>query len=160
MLTEVARIVAVDDDGVWVETVRQSTCGTCSAQKACGHGLLNQISNGRRNLVKVLPGTVNRERCHIGDDVVISIPESVVLKGSMIVYMLPIISMLAGAAFMSTLFGSSPDAGAALGSILGLALGFAVVRWHGLRHKDDAQYQPTLVQVLERSGNAVSLTPL
>ena len=29
MLTETGRVVAVDDDGLWVETVRRSTCNAC-----------------------------------------------------------------------------------------------------------------------------------
>jgi sigma-E factor negative regulatory protein RseC len=160
MLTEVAKVVAVEEDGVWVETIRQSTCGTCSAQKACGHSLLNQVSEKQRNLVKALPGSLHASQYQVGDDVEISIPESVILKGSLIVYLLPLVMMLLGSAIFSQLLHSSPEAAAAVGAITGLALGFAAVYWHGLRHKDDAAYQPTLVQVLERSGNAINLSTL
>ena len=40
MLTETGRVVAVDDDGLWVETVRRSTCNACGVRQGCGHGLL------------------------------------------------------------------------------------------------------------------------
>jgi sigma-E factor negative regulatory protein RseC len=41
MLTEQARVVALDAETVWVETIRQSSCGSCSARAGCGHGMLN-----------------------------------------------------------------------------------------------------------------------
>ena len=43
MLLETGRVVAVDADSVWVETIRRTTCGSCAVQKGCGHGLLNQL---------------------------------------------------------------------------------------------------------------------
>ena len=60
MLTEVGRVIAVERDGLWVETIRSSTCGSCGARKACGHGLANQMRDGERGLVRVLPGDAGR----------------------------------------------------------------------------------------------------
>lgn len=151
MLSEVARVVAVERDSVWVESIRKSTCGSCAAQKGCGHGLLNKMYPGRRNLVRVLPGDCSPEDCRVDDQVVIAIPEEVILRGSLIAYVLPLLLMLGGAALMASLFPQTPDAMAALGAIIGIAAGFALVRWHGVLHRDDDSFQPTLVSV-QRAG--------
>ena len=65
MLTETGRVVAVDGDRLWVETIRKSTCGSCAAQKGCGHGLLNRISDNQRGLIPVLRGSEEPANCRI-----------------------------------------------------------------------------------------------
>ena len=148
MLIETGRVVAVGPDGLWVETIRQSTCGTCAAQKGCGHGLLNRISEGKRGYIRVLPGNHGSGECNVDDQVRIGIPEDVILRGSLIVYMLPLLCMLAGAAAAIGLFSGNQDVLAPLGATAGFGLGFALVRWHASRHRDDQSLQPTLLEVL------------
>jgi sigma-E factor negative regulatory protein RseC len=144
MPVETGRIVAVDADSLWVETIRKSTCGTCSAQKGCGHGLLNRIRDGQRGLVRVLPGPFSLEDCRVNDEVSISLPDEVILRGSLIVYMLPLLAMLAGAAAGSQWLPWSQDPAAVVGAALGFAGGVVMVRWHAWQHRDDAGLQPTL----------------
>lgn len=158
MLTETGRVVAVESDGVWVETIRQSTCGSCAAQKGCGHGLMNRIGDGRRSLIRALPGKLAVADCQVDDEVRIAIPEDVILRGSLLVYILPLLLMLAGAAAGSAAYPASGDLAAALGAILGFVLGFALVRLHAHRHRDDSSLQPTLVEVLHRG--ALPLRPV
>ena len=67
MLTETGRVVALEQDSLWVETIRQSTCGSCAVQKGCGHGLINQISDGSRSFIRVLPGSILPADCVIDD---------------------------------------------------------------------------------------------
>lgn len=151
MLVETGRVVAVDQQGLWVETIRQSTCGSCAAQKGCGHGVINRLADGRSGIVRVLPGAVDVGHCSVDDQVRISIPEEVILRGSMVVYMVPLMAMLAGAATASSLWPASADLAAALGAVAGLGLGFALVRWHAWQHRDDSDLQPTLLEVLPRA---------
>ena len=151
MLTEQARVVAVDDDSVWVETIRQSTCGSCAVQKGCGHGLLNQIYPGRRNYIRVLTGDFRADDCRVDDEVIISIPEEVILRGSFVAYLLPLLCMIAGAALAAVAVPLNQDVAAALGAVAGIAVGFALVRRHARAHRDDSYFQPTLQRIL-RSG--------
>ncbi len=157
MLTETGRVVAVDADGLWVETIRQSTCGSCVAQKGCGHGLLNRLGDGRRGYVRVLPGKLAVSDCEVDDQVRIALPEQVILRGSLILYVLPLVTMLAGAAGMAGAFEHRSDLMAALGAALGLGLGLLLVRWHGWRHRHDQSLQPTLVEVLRPGVEAVRI---
>lgn len=157
MLTETGRVVAVEADGVWVETIRQSTCGSCAAQKGCGHGLMNRISDGHRSLIRALSGQLNASDCRVDDEVRIAIPEEVILRGSLVVYILPLLLMLAGAGIAAAVSLEHSDLAAALGAAGGFALGFALVRWHAHRHRDDRSLQPILVELLQRGTQAVQL---
>lgn len=157
MLVETGRVVAVDSQGLWVETIRQSTCGTCAAQKGCGHGLLNRYSDGKRGYIRVLPGAAGTGACKVDDQVRISIPEEVILRGSLVVYMLPLLSMLGAAALGAKLFPASPDSYAMLGAVMGFGLGLALVRWHAWRHRNDSAMQPTLLDVAPPAAEAIEL---
>jgi sigma-E factor negative regulatory protein RseC len=158
MLTETGRIVAIDEDGVWVETIRSSTCGACSLQKGCGHGLLSRIGEGRRGYIKVLPGALALSDCAVNDRVQISIPEEVILRGSAVVYMVPLLSMLFGAGLVAGIWPGGADLAAMLGAFLGLGAGLALVRWHAWRHRYDCSLQPTLLAVEPRGPGGVAVT--
>lgn len=157
MLTESGRVVGLEEDGLWVETIRRSTCGTCAAQKGCGHGLLNRIAEGKRGYIRVLPGEHPVDHYKINDQVLISIPEEIILRGSFIAYVLPLLGMLAGALAAVNWLGGQEDLMALCGAAAGLALGYGLVHWHGSRHRDNPAYQPVLLRVIAPTTDAVTL---
>lgn len=148
MLTEQGRVVALEEDAVWVETVRQSTCGACSARKGCGHGLLHELGGRRGHRVRALSGAVSPAACNINDRVLISVPESLLLRGSFIVYMVPLLGLLAGAAMANGFLVGWPELAAPVGAVCGFVVGILGVRWHARRHRGDPELHPTLVEVL------------
>jgi sigma-E factor negative regulatory protein RseC len=150
MLIETGRVVAVEanEEALWVETIRQSTCGSCAANKGCGHGLLNRISDGRTGYIRVLSGAVAAGQCAIDDQVRISIPERIILRGSMLVYMLPLVCMLASAVGADILWPAAGQFVTVAGAMLGMTTGFALVRWHAWRPRQDSALQPTVIEVL------------
>ena len=97
MLTETGRVVALEEDGIWVETIRKSTCGTCAVRKGCGHGLLNRMTDGRTGYIRVLPGSHPIDTIRVNDQVLVGIPEEIILRGSFIAYVVPVLGMLLGA---------------------------------------------------------------
>ena len=157
MLTETGRVVGIEPDGIWVETIRRSTCGTCSAQKGCGHGLLNRISEGKRGYVRALPGDQSVEDYKVDDQVLISIPEEVILRGSFIAYILPLLSMLTGAMAASHFLAGQQDVLSVAGAAGGLAVGFTLVRWHGIYHRQDPEFQPVLLRIDSSVVEAVTI---
>lgn len=157
MLTETGRVVAVEDGALWVETIRQSTCGSCSAQKACGHGLMNKMADGRRAYIRVLVGDCDVSDCRVDDQVAFSVPENVILRGSFVVYLMPLLTMLAGAAGLAQVLPHWGDGAAAVGAIGGLVLGFALVRLHAALTRGNTDYQPVLVEVVQRAELPVRL---
>ena len=157
MLIETGRVVAVEPDGVWVETIRQTTCGSCAAQKGCGHGIVNRIYDGQRSLIRALPGKISPAECTVDDEVQISIPEEVILKGSLVVYILPLLAMMVGAAAGGYAFPAGGDVTAAAGAVAGFALGYLLVRWHARAHRDDRRLQPELVAITGHRPEPVKL---
>lgn len=157
MLTEVGRVVAVEAEALWVETIRRTTCGTCAAQKGCGHGLLNKVTDGKRSYIRVLPGEIATTACSVDDEVLISIPEEVILRGSLIAYVLPLVCMMTGAAGLAAIIPVQQDLAAALGAAGGLAIGFGLVRWHGTAHRHDTGFQPVLVKVIQPIADPIQI---
>ena len=141
---ESGRIVAVDDDALWVETIRQSTCGSCSAQKGCGQGLLNRIGDSKRNHIRVLLGEALSSDFRIDDQVEFSVPDNVLLKAAAVVYLLPLFSMLVGMGLAHEWFDSQVLA--ATGALAGFVLGFALVRLHAVVNANNPKLQPRVVR--------------
>ena len=153
MLTETARVVAVEDGSIWVETVRQSVCGSCAAQKGCGHGIMNQIGDGTRNYLQLSATKFPSGRFKVDDQVTIGIPEKLMVAGSALVYVIPLIGMLGGAALMPLLVGAGSELSAMLGAGLGLVAGFAAVRLHAWYYRNSNALQPELLGLAPSLGD-------
>ncbi|WP_111497476.1 SoxR reducing system RseC family protein [Marinobacter bohaiensis] len=142
MIEENGTVVAVNGDEAWVQTIRQSTCGTCNARKGCGQGALARLSDGRANQVKV----ANTAGARVGDPVVLGIGERQLLTASLLVYALPLLALLVGALAGASL-GEAGDGPAILGGLLGLASGFLVVRIVAGGASRTARLSPVMLRV-------------
>ncbi len=145
MLTESARVVAVENNCLWVETVRQSVCGSCAANKGCGHGLLNRIGDGRRSYLRISSQDFSAGKFRVDDQVSIAIPEELLLRSSFVVYLVPILCTLLLAAALPALIAGPNDLVAVAGAGLGFGLGVALVRLHAWVHRYDPAMQPQLL---------------
>lgn len=131
MLRETGRVVAVENNFVWVETIPSSMCGKCAARQGCGQGIVSRAS-GRRGLVRALETReVPARSCRIDDEVEIELPEAAVLKGSLLVYLAPLLFAITAVLFAQP-FGEFVTVVTFAG---GLAVGFVGVyfapRWLG-----------------------------
>ena len=145
MLTETGRVVAVESGWLWVETIRQSTCGSCSAAKGCGHGLMNQMGDGRRSYLKVASDAFPDGRFKVDDEVHIAIPEQMLLSGSFVVYMVPLLSTLVVASIFAGLVPAASDVDTVLGAGVGFLCGVGLVRWHAWHRRNDTRVHPRLL---------------
>lgn len=144
MIIETGRVVGIEPDGLWVETIQTSTCSSCTAQKGCGHGLLNQFRPGRSHQIRIgLPSGLSADQIAINDEVELSLAESTLVKGALLVYLVPLISMLA-AVVAASLF-SLGDGWSVAVAALGFGLGLIVVWGHGRASRGTASWQPQLV---------------
>lgn len=122
MIEEAGQVVEVDDDKVWVETVRSSACDTCKAQKGCGHGLINKAAPGQTIRIAVEKSGFTVQS---GDWVTFGVPEDTLVKASIIGYLMPIVLLIVGALAGKLLLG---ETGSVLFGIGGLVVGFYLVR--------------------------------
>ena len=105
MILETGTVVAVEADSLWVETIQRSTCEACAAEKGCGQRVLSKLT-GKTNRIRVLFGAQSPKKVSPGQSVTIGIPEDVIVSGSILVYLLPVVAAVIGA----WLLGSQNDA--------------------------------------------------
>lgn len=126
MIEEPAIVNEVEGNIARVTPLRRASCGQCAAQGGCGVGALAHYF-GRRQPELMIENTLGVER---GDTVIIGLRDDALLAGSLLVYALPLGSMLAGAALAAPLgAGTASDVFVVIGGISGFAIGALAARW-------------------------------
>ena len=145
MITETGRVVAVENNGIWVETLKQSACASCAAKSGCGQKLLGERFPGANmTFVKAFFHDSNQDgRWQVGDEALFGIEESALVKGALLVYIVPIITMFLGAYIFMQLTGS--DTYTALGALIGLAFGGVGISIFNRNIKYQRTYQPVVI---------------
>ena len=147
---ENAKVIAVESEYAWVETIQNSTCTTCSAKSACGQRLLNSVFKGKRHYVKVSIMHLD-EAVYVSDEVELTVDDNVILLGALWVYGLPLIFMLAGALMGSQyIYVPSPDLPAIAGTLLGSIIAFVIVAIHGRSLRNNPKFMPQLSRIVRR----------
>lgn len=149
MIEESAQVVAVEDaDGayVWVETQRQSACGGCAANQACGTATLAKVLGQRRTRVRAL----NQSGARVGDRVIIALDERAMLRGSLALYAVPLAALLVGSivgALLSVRLQIVDESLTVLLGMAGLAAGLWWLKGFTRRVRDDRRYQPVVLRL-------------
>jgi sigma-E factor negative regulatory protein RseC len=142
MLKERARIVSIDDEAVWVETIQLSTCGSCVAKKGCGQSLLASLG-AKPNYLRVLLSDKKSKKYQIDQSVIIGLPENIVVSTSLFLYVLPLCLMLFFSAFAHHYFFN--EFLTIVMAVIGLCLGGLVIRFYSYKYKFDKRFQPIIV---------------
>lgn len=122
MICGVVRVVAIEGTTAWVESETQSACGSCAMAKGCGTKVISGYFD--KNIVPL--EMVNNFDGVVGDRIEVGICNATILKVSALIYLLPLLGMIAGA-----ILGASLNAGdffSVLFSVLGLICGFTISR--------------------------------
>jgi sigma-E factor negative regulatory protein RseC len=153
MTIEKARVISVepsvngDNGALWVETFQQSTCGSCEAKGACGQGVLGRWLSRGTHCIRVLCDKGQADFFTAGQWVEIAVPDGVVLKASLMAYLLPLLSMMTVAIMFDSMFqdGSGGDFYSLIGGIVGFIVGLVLVRLYERNHLNSRQNQPQLL---------------
>ena len=143
MLTETGRVLAIDDDGLWVETLQQSTCAQCAAKNGCGQRLLGDLLMPNMTAVKAYFAPGQRRIYRLDEQVEIGIDERALLVTTLTAYMLPLGLMLLGAGLAHHLLGV--EWLSVLGALVGLLLGGILVGKHARLHRNNPLYHPQVM---------------
>jgi len=151
VITETGRVVAIEERGLWVETIRKTTCGSCEVQKGLG--------SNRSNYIWVLNDDQSQP-FSVDDEVEIGIPEHIVLTASFIVYMIPLILLLLGAVIGESLLqsGLGETLAGMVGAVGGFTVGLCIVAWHNVKIRNNYSYQPRLVGPAASSISVVKIS--
>jgi sigma-E factor negative regulatory protein RseC len=91
MLEELAIVVKIENDQVWVESRQNSVCGGCQQKASCTTGSLGSVLKK-----KSVPVDCDIQ-LKTGDKVMIAIDENLLLRASLLLYLVPLVAPFAGA---------------------------------------------------------------
>ncbi|MFZ5579966.1 MAG: SoxR reducing system RseC family protein [Pseudomonadota bacterium] len=94
MLEARGRVVAIEEGGVWVESVRQSACGACASKGHCGTALFGDALTGQGRFDRILAR--DDVGVGVGEDVIVGLPEEGMLRASLMLYGLPLLGLIGG----------------------------------------------------------------
>ncbi len=114
-MRETGIIVSEKNNQVTVQMIRGDKCKGCNLCDATGPDQMQLVAN-------------NSLRANIGDTVEVEIPPGKVLGYSFIIFIIPIIMMIAGYFVGASASGGSEGFGV-IGSLSGFALSFLVIRF-------------------------------
>ena len=120
----IAHVVSVEGDVAWLVPEQTGSCGGCAASGACGAkgiGTLASRLEYRRFKIN------NESNLHIGDRVVIGIPDNALIKASINAYGIPLFTLLLAGSLAQWKFGNDLATMAAMVGGLLIGLGFSRV---------------------------------
>lgn len=130
MIEQQATVIQIEDDTIWLQAERQSTCSQCQIKQGCGTGLLAKHVGKRFSKI-----AVNKTaETTVGQVVTLAIPEQALLQGAALMYLLPLALL-----FLFSIVTRAFQLGEGLEILAGLAgliTGFIWVKQH-LRNKKD-----------------------
>jgi len=125
----------------WVKTTRSSACASCSSKDACQGG-----GAGKEMEVEA----INSADARVGDQIVLNIMTASLLHATFLLYVFPILAMIAGAVVgqkVAVMRGTDPSGLSALFGFLFFGLAFIVIRITGRRLSTHASYKPEIIKV-------------
>jgi len=143
MIEETGTVVDVNNDGIWVETIKSSACASCAARNGCGQKLLASVGDGKSMVVNV--SNPHEFQVSAQDSVLIGVEEGAFLKATLYVYLVPLIALFLGALVGELL--SLSEGGIILCSLLSLSVSLIGVKYCSKTLFRSCKYQPVLVKV-------------
>lgn len=121
MMKEWATVISWQNGIALLRCEPHSGCGNCHSRRGCGSHLLNELGPETDHQLQVEIS----QPLEPGQKVEVGISEGSLLRSASLVYLTPLVGLIAGGALFQSLF--LTDAFTALGAILGAGLGFY---WH------------------------------
>jgi sigma-E factor negative regulatory protein RseC len=121
MLEQTAKVTRTAPEGVWVQAVEPSGCGSCAGQGCSSRRIAELFQRSPRQFLVDCDLSLSP-----GDRVVIGIADGSVLSSALRAYGVPLGSMLAGALVAQAV--QPGDGPALIGVVLGALVGWLTVR--------------------------------
>ena len=147
--TSAAESTATDSTAT-LEIERKVACGLCGQTRGCGNSIWGKLFAHQSTAFKAQ----NRINAKVGDSVIVGINEKALLKSALLLYILPLATMLVGAILATQL--NDTNGYAMLGALVGLVLGFVWVKGHSMSSSYFKLQQPVILRLAGQEA-AVSL---
>jgi sigma-E factor negative regulatory protein RseC len=143
MIVERGKVSQLEGSIAWVECQSSSACERCARGQGCGGGVLGALLGDRLHRVQASAG--NHE-LKVGDQVELGIAEISLVSGAMLVYMLPLAGLFAGALGSGYLVGFDNDTMTVMSGAAGLVAGSLLSR--RLHARGQKRFQPEILSNL------------
>lgn len=134
MIDASGAIAALDGEYAIV-LIDETGCGRCHEEGGCGGNTIGKMFCATPRTFRVL----NPGNFRVGDRVKIAIAESAVRRSALLVYVLPLLALFAGALGGTAV---ADEAGAIVGAIAGLLCAWLALRHALARGTPDPRFQP------------------
>jgi sigma-E factor negative regulatory protein RseC len=145
LIEEKARVIAVENNQLLLESETRPACNACAAKQGCGTSVLSKWV-GRKFTRFQAPNTVN---ARVGDEVVVGLAEEAMLKGSVFVYLLPLLAMIGFALLADGLISTdttSRDLLVLVFAIAGFVLMLFFSRWFLSTNSNRSKLTPVVLR--------------
>jgi sigma-E factor negative regulatory protein RseC len=149
MATEKGIVIRLGTPGsgmAWVQTQRSSACKSCSSRNSC-----SSSEQGQDMEVEVL----NKVGARVGDEIILNLDTGPLLKATFLLYVFPILCMIAGAVVghrYALSRGWDPSGLSAIVSLVALVISFIFIRLRGNRLSRKSAYKPQIVRIARAAG--------
>lgn len=126
MIEQIATVLAVESDGVWLGTTPVTTCNSCHASEDCGTGIVAKTMTPRQNRffvtteLPLLPG----------EQVKIATAGQQLVTAALLVYLLPLVLMMSSALLVH-LGWQAAEGWVMLAAAAGAGAGLLIARYYG-----------------------------
>jgi len=122
-MQEKAKVVAKDGQFLWLDNSSfRSGCNACSEKVSCGTGLLSEFLQQKSSTLKLEAN--HFPKVQAGDEVLLTIPDGVLVKISLLLYGLPLFFLLLSALS----FQQSEPLFQVLGASIGIYVGWLLAK--------------------------------
>jgi sigma-E factor negative regulatory protein RseC len=141
MIKEQAKVISRQGRWIEVQMQRQSACNHCELNQGCGTGAIGRLL-GHRSKPLMIESSFDLEP---GDRVILGMPDSSFLKASLLIYGLPLFSLLLSAIVGQWLFEAS-EIKVLVMTIMGFGGGF-LVSARLARKNFASQFDPQILEI-------------
>jgi len=144
LATEKGTVTKLDSTATYVKTTKTSACESCAAKDSC-----HTLGGGKEMEVEVI-NTIGAKE---GDEVVMSLETSSLIKASFLIYVFPILCMIAGAVIGQEIVPNYNLSAAVWSLVLGFLfffLAFLIVRLMGNKLSEKEKYRPKIIRISKR----------
>lgn len=141
MVKEWATVVRWQNGRALLRYGSSSGCGSCGARKTCGSYALSKIGPNTEHELEIAIEQPLVE----GQKIEVGIPEGSLIRSAMLVYLTPILGLFIFAGFAQSF--DIEQFWVAISGVVGGVIGFFTARKLATYWRDDAAFQPVVLQI-------------
>ncbi len=123
MITQPAKVIDAFDSYCLVETIPKSACPRCAQGKGCGGGILAQAFANKIYRLRVpYTSECDDDPVGVGSDVLLGMNSNGLLMASLVLYLLPLLTMIS-VTLLTALYINNSDVYTVAAAATGLAIG-------------------------------------